>query len=187
MLFANPPTGEIAARARCAVSETILMPVFRWGNAFDAIRDLEREMDRWFRSVDFTVEGLRPGRAFPQVNIYELDDEFLLTAELPGARVEDLELSVSGGVVILRGARRDETEVAEERFRRSERPRGVWERSLPLPDRIREDDLRAELIHGVLRLHLPKAPSVEPRQIRVVDGAAPASLPDACTEEERPE
>ncbi|MFO1094763.1 MAG: hypothetical protein U0992_15870 [Planctomycetaceae bacterium] len=64
------------------------MPVFRWGNAFDAIRDLEREMDRWLRSVNFTMEGVRAGRAYPAVNIYELDEEFLLTAELPGAKAE---------------------------------------------------------------------------------------------------
>jgi HSP20 family protein len=145
------------------------MPVFRWGNAFDAIRDLEREMDRWLRSVNFTMEGVRAGRAYPAVNIYELDDEFLLTAELPGARVEDLELSVSGGVVTLRGSRSAETDVNQERFRRSERPRGVWERTLTLPARVREEDLHAELTNGVLRLHLPKAPSTTPRQIRVVE------------------
>ena len=157
------------------------MPVFRWGNAFDAIRDLEREMDRWLRSVDFTVEGIRAGRAYPAVNIYELDDEFLLTAELPGARVEDLELSVSGGAVNLRGARRDETEVAEERFRRSERPRGVWERTFTLPSRVLEEQMDAELVDGVLRLHLPKAPVQEPRRIRVVDRSGPANHPETPT------
>jgi HSP20 family protein len=156
------------------------MPVFRWGNAFDAIRDLEREMDRWLRSVNFTMEGVRAGRAYPAVNVYELDDEFLLTAELPGARAEDLELSVTGGVVTLRGARRNETDVNDERFRRSERPRGVWERTLALPSRVREEDLKAELNNGVLRLHLPKAPSTQPRQIRVVersDGPADSVSP----------
>jgi len=152
------------------------MPVFRWGNAFDAIRDLEREMDDWLRSVNFTMEGVRAGRAYPAVNIYELDDEFLLTAELPGARVEDLELSVSGGVVTLRGARRNDTEITEERFRRSERSRGVWERTLTLPvARVREEDLRAELFNGVLKLHLPKAPSQKARQIRVVERSVPAA------------
>jgi HSP20 family protein len=163
------------------------MAVFRWGNAFDAIRDLEREMDRWLRSVNFTMEGVRAGRAYPPVNIYELDNEFLLTAELPGARVEDLELSVSGGVVTLRGARRNETDISDERFRRSERPRGVWERTLTLPARVLEDELHAELTNGVLRLHLPKAPSVEPRQIRVVERSLPAGETAPATEEARPQ
>lgn len=151
------------------------MPVYRWGNALDAIRDLEREMDRWLRSVDFTMEGVRARRAYPAVNIYELDDEFLLTAELPGARVEDLELSVAGGVVTLRGGRSAEADVNQDRFRRSERPRGAWERTLTLPARVREEDLHAELTNGVLRLHLPKAPSLQPRQIRVVERSTGAA------------
>lgn len=145
------------------------MAVFRWGNAFDAIRDLEREMDRWLRSVNFTMEGLRLGRPFPPVNIYELDDEFLLTAELPGTRVEDLELSVADGLVTLRGSSQAEDNVPEERYRRSERPRGRWERTLTLPSRVQEEQLHAELTNGVLRLHLPKAPSAQPRHIRVVE------------------
>lgn len=148
------------------------MPVFRWGNAFDAFRDLEREMDRWLRSVH-TLEGLRVGRPYPPVNIYELEDEFLLTAELPGAKVDDLELSVSEGVVTIRGVRGNGAAIPQEQYRRSERPRGVWQRTLTLPARVRENDLHAELMHGVLRLHLPKAPSTQPRQIRVVESPAP--------------
>ena len=49
------------------------MPVFRWGSAFDAFRDLEREMDHLLHSVNMAFEGLRIGRPFPAVNIYELE------------------------------------------------------------------------------------------------------------------
>ncbi len=145
------------------------MPIFRWGHGLDALHDLEREMDRLLRSVNLTMEGLRIGRPYPAVNIYELDEEYLLTAELPGMRVEDLELSVSEGIVTMKGARRDHSEVPADRFRRSERPHGRWERSFSLPQRVREEALFAELQHGVLKLHLPKAPSTEPRHIPVVD------------------
>lgn len=152
------------------------MPVFRWGHAFDAFRDLEREMDRLLRSVNFGAEGLRVARQYPPVNIYELDDEYLLTAELPGTKADDLELSVADGLVTIRGVRRGETDVAEDRYRRSERPRGTWERTLTLPDRVREHELHAELNHGVLKLHLPKAPSAQPRQIPVVDAGQAAAV-----------
>lgn len=161
------------------------MPVFRWGNALDAIRDLEREMDRWLRSVNFTVEGIRAGRAYPPVNIYELDDEFLLTAELPGARKEDIELTVSGGAVTLRGSRSNQGDVPEERFRRSERPRGVWERTFTLPARVLEDGLDAELMNGVLRLHLPKAPTQQPRRIPVVERSESPAKPETTGQEEQ--
>lgn len=146
------------------------MPIFRWGNAYDAFRDLEREMDRLLQNVNWTFEGVRIGRQFPAVNIYDADGEYLLMAELPGARVEDLELSVAGGLLTMRGSRRDADVVADDRFRRSERPQGRWERTFSLPERIQEEEIRAELHHGLLKLHLPKTPSTEPRQIPVIDG-----------------
>lgn len=145
------------------------MPTFHWGNAFEAFRDLEREVDLLLQQVGQTFEGLRFGRPYPPVNIYDLDGEYLLTAELPGTRAEDFELTVANCTLTIRGRRSAEDGIPEERYRRSERPRGEWERSLTLPDRILEDDIRAELRHGILQLHVPKAPSTQPRQIQVND------------------
>ena len=145
------------------------MASFRWGNAFDAFRDLEREMDRLLRSVNLTFDGLRPGQNYPPVNIYESDSEYLLTAELPGASVEDLDLSVADGLVTIRGSRENDTDVPTERFRRSERIVGRWERQFSLPSRVIEEEMYAELNHGVLKLHFPKAASAQPRQIPVWD------------------
>lgn len=141
------------------------MAMFRWGHAFDAIRDFEREVDRLMRSI--TLEGFRVGRPFPAVNIYDLEHEFLLTAQLPGVTADDLELNVAGGVLTIKATRRRPDDIPEDRFRRTERPAGEWERSFHLPDKVRDDDMTAELNHGLLKLHLPKAPSTEPRQIPV--------------------
>ncbi len=143
------------------------MAVFRWGHAFDAFRDLEREVDRLMRSL--TMEGFRIGRPFPAVNIYELEDEILLTAELPGVSAEELDLSVANGLLTLKGVRSESPPVQEERYRRSERPVGQWERTFSLPEKVRDEDMFAELNHGVLKLHLPKAPSEEPRRIPVTE------------------
>lgn len=143
------------------------MPVFRWGSTFDAFRDLEREMDRWVRSMDLAFEGVRLGRPFPSLNLFELDDEYLITAELPGCEGGDLELNVANGILTMRGSRPKTGDVAEERYRRSERPSGPWERTISLPDRIDEERIRAELLHGLLHLHLPKLPTTAPRQIRI--------------------
>ena len=145
------------------------MASFQWGNAFHAFRDLEREMDRLLRSVNLTFDGLRPGQNYPPVNIYESDREYLLTAELPGARVEDLDLSVADGLVTIRGGRENDPDVPPERFRRSERTVGRWERQFSLPSRVVEEEMYAELNNGILRLHFPKAASAQPRQIPVWD------------------
>lgn len=141
------------------------MALFRWGSAFEAFRDLEREMDRWMRQLDLAV-GSRLVRPFPHLNLYELPEEFLLVGELPGVTIDELDISIAGSTLHLRGERRN-LDVAEDRYRRSERPKGRWERTLQLPPRIDEDRIQAELNHGILRLHLPKIPQQEPRRIPV--------------------
>ena len=146
------------------------MPVFRWGQEWSAVRDLEREVDRLLRSMNLTFHGFRLGRQFPAVNVYELEDEFLLTAEIPGMKADDLELTIAGGILTIRGRRFDPEDIPEERFRRNERFRGSWQRQISIPERVNEDALRAEFTNGVLRVHLPKADEIKARQIPVVEG-----------------
>lgn len=146
------------------------MPVFRWGQAWDPFRDLEREVDRLLASVSLSFSGIRFGREYPPVNVYETDDGLLLTAELPGTRPEDLEVLVADGVLTLRGRRTGADGVPDDRYRRQERLRGNWQRSLTLPERIEEDRMSAEFTNGVLKVRLPKAPATTPRQIPVSDG-----------------
>lgn len=146
------------------------MPLFRFGQNWDPFGDLEREVDRLLRSVDMTFHGVRLGRQYPAINLYELEDEFVLTAELPGTKLEDLELTFAGGILTLKGGRDDSPEVPEQRFRRCERFRGTWQRALSLPERIREDELKATFTDGVLRVRLPKGSPVPVRQIAVTEG-----------------
>jgi HSP20 family protein len=146
------------------------MALFRWGQAWDPFRDLEQEVDRLLASVSLSFQGIRFGRQYPPVNVYEVDDELLLTAELPGTRPEDLEVLVADGVLTLKGKRVGAEGVTDDHYRRQERPQGNWQRSLTLPALIQEDKLSAEFVNGVLRVRLPKAPASQPRQIRVSDG-----------------
>lgn len=148
------------------------MAVFRWGQAWDPFRDLEREVDQLLASVSLSFAGIRFGREYPPVNVYEFNDDLLLTAELPGTRPEDLEVLVADGVLTLKGKRTGADGVPDERYRRQERPRGAWQRSLRLPERIQEDRMKAEFSNGILKVTLPKAPAVTPRQIPVSDGNA---------------
>ena len=147
------------------------MPVFRWGQNWDVFRDLEREVDRLLRSVNMTFQGIRLGRQYPTVNLYQLEAEFLLTAELPGMRAEDLDLTIAGGILTLKGTRTDPDGIPDERFRRHERFRGSWQRSFSIPERVQEKSLTAEFNHGILKIHLPKAEEIQPRQIPVINGS----------------
>ena len=143
------------------------MAVFRLGQSWDPLRDLEREVDRLLQGVNLTFHGVRTGRQYPAVNLHESANEYILTSELPSTAPEDLDLTIANGVLTMSGQRRDESEIPEDRFRRQERPRGPWKRSLPLPERIQEDELSADFHHGVLVVRLPKAPQEEPRQIPI--------------------
>lgn len=146
------------------------MPVFRWGHSWNPFQDLEREVDRLLQSVNLSFHGIRFGQKYPAINLFELPNEFLMTAELPGTRVEDLELTIAGGVLTIGGKRLPPEGVAEEKFRRQERFRGTWQRSFTIPERVQEERLSAEFTNGVLKIHLPKAPDARPRQIPVVEG-----------------
>lgn len=146
------------------------MAVFRWRQTWGSLRDLEREFDRLLESIKMPFPGLRLERQYPPVNVYELDAEFLLVAELPGVGAENLDLTVAGGVLTLKGERRGPEGISEDRFRRHERLRGNWQRQLTLPDRVDEDGVSAEFVNGILKIHLPKLPSLKARQIPVVGG-----------------
>ena len=146
------------------------MPVFRWGNAWDAFHDLESEVDRLLEGVSLSLQGTRSSRRFPLMNLLEQPDQFLLTAEIPGVDISDLEVTASGGRLTIKGVRRPPEEADDDAFRRQERFQGSWQRTLQLPDRVEEDRLRAEFSAGVLRVTLPKAASSAPRSIPVTEG-----------------
>lgn len=149
------------------------MAVFRWGQSWDPFHDLEREVDRLLAGVSWSFQqGLRFGRQFPPVNLYEVGEELVLTAELPGVRPEDLEISVDKGVLTIKGRRVGPDGIADDRYRRQERPRGNWQRSFSFPEPIQEERLAAEFTNGVLKIRMPRAPGSQPRQIPVVEGNA---------------
>lgn len=152
------------------------MPVFRWGRAWEQLGDLEREVDQLMRSVNLSLQGVRLGRQFPPINIYELDDAYLLTAELPGVLAEDFELTIQSGVLTLQGRREDPEGIHEDRFRRQERFNGAWKRSLTLPERIDEERPSAKFDNGVLKVLLPKLAETPVRRIPVEDGNGPAAI-----------
>ncbi len=93
----------------------------------------------------------------PAVDIYETDDAYFLTAELPGVRQEDIKIEVAGSELSIRGERRCESSCARENYQRLETPRGRFHRAFTLPDRLIGDAIFANLKDGVLEVRLPKA------------------------------
>lgn len=139
------------------------MNITRW-NPFN-------EMDDFFKSYNRALarnqshEGMLSADWSPSVDITENDKEFLIKAELPEVKKEDINVSVNNGVVTLSGERKSETR--DEKEHRIERFYGSFSRSFSLPENVREDDIVAENKEGMLYLHLPKSEAEKPKKIEV--------------------
>lgn len=150
------------------------MPVFRWGQGWNPFQDLEREVDRLLQGMNLTLQA-RSTRRFPLINLLDDGSRYVLTAEIPGVELSDLEVTVAGGVLTIRGVRKPAQEAGEDSFRRQERFQGAWKRSLHLPERVNEDAMKAEYTSGVLRILLPKVADAVVRTIPVSEGPEESS------------
>lgn len=126
---------------------------------------LSRELDRMFEGF---VDHPAATRSFPPVTVWETESGFEIEAGLAGVRSEDLEVSVHGKRVTLRGER-PETKREDATEVRREWGAYKFERSFDLPTDIDNKGVVAELKDGVLRLTLPKAPGHVPQKIKVLE------------------
>lgn len=145
------------------------MALVRW----DPFRELEDMSERLNRV--FTRPALRPSGKealtvadwMPTVDISETDAEYLIKAELPEVKKEDVKVTVEEGVLTLQGERRQEKEEKGKKYHRVERSYGSFVRSFTLPESVDEANVKAEYKDGVLSLHLPKTEKVKPKAIDV--------------------
>lgn len=103
----------------------------------------------------------------PLVDITEDDKEYLIKAELPEVKKEDVKVTVENGVLTITGERKFEKEEKGRKYHRIERAYGSFARSFTLPDDADPDKVNAEFNHGVLKVHLAKSEAAKPRQIEV--------------------
>jgi HSP20 family protein len=132
---------------------------------FAALLAVQRAMDNAARSDWFGP--LTAGRgAYPPVNVFEQNGDFVLVAELPGVKKEDLDIQVKGDTVRLRGKKSvDYTDEAS--VHRRERVGGEFDRTLTLPAQIDVAAVTADYRDGVLTLKLPRAESEKPRSVTI--------------------
>ena len=160
------------------------MPTFHAGIAprFENLRD---EFDRAWTSLATAPQLQRwlAGRAqlspaerlFPAVNASESDEAIVVEAELPGLDAEDVEISIAGDELVLRGSRTRQPEqsagngekAAAVTWHRRERGSGAFERRIELPVPVDAARVEARLIDGVLTVTCPKAPQSQPRKVTV--------------------
>ncbi len=103
----------------------------------------------------------------PAIDVYETADDVVVKANLPGLRSDDVQISVTSGVLTLHGEVREENEPKQATYHLLERRTGVFERSVMLPVDVITDKAKADFEHGVLTITLPKAETVKPKTITV--------------------
>lgn len=105
----------------------------------------------------------------PSSDISETDKEYLIRAELPAVKKEDVKVTVDDGMITIEGERRQQKEDKNEKMHRVESFYGHFTRSFSLPETVDEGAIRCESKDGVLTVHIPKAqaPKTQPKQIKV--------------------
>jgi HSP20 family protein len=122
---------------------------------------LSREVDRLFDELIHRPWGFcREIRGWnPLVDLYETEDSFILEADLPGVRPEDVKVEVVDGDLVLQGGRTLEQQESNGKFHTMERSSGYFVRQMKLPGSVNKEDIKAEFKEGVLRVIIPKATS----------------------------
>jgi HSP20 family protein len=141
----------------------------RW----DPVRDmvsLREAMDRLFeesfvrpRNWPASAEGVTT----LAVDVFETQDEITVNASIPGMKPEDIDISVTGDTLTIKGETQEEKEEKDGNYHLRERRYGAFQRSVVLPTLVNADKAEAEFKNGVLTLTLPKVEEVKPKSIKV--------------------
>ena len=103
----------------------------------------------------------------PTIDVHETPDELVVTAALPGMRADDVEITMTGQTLTLRGEFKADENIKQEQYLYRERRFGSFSRTVQLPTRVQGDQAKADFTDGILTLTIPKAEEVKPRQIRI--------------------
>ena len=141
----------------------------RW-EPFRDLVSLREAMDRLF---DESVVRPRGGALAPRmrgalaVDMYETDEDIVVRASMPGVGPDDLDISITGDTLTIKGESTKEEKVEEENYICRERYYGTFSRSIAIPASVEADKAEAEFEDGVLTLRLPKAEEMKPKSIKV--------------------
>ena len=106
----------------------------------------------------------------PALDIAERKDAYLVAVELPGVKLDDLQITLEDGLLTIQGERQFTSESSEEQYHRVERSSGAFRRSITLPAHVMADEVEASMEDGVLRILVPKAAEAKPKRIQVTPG-----------------
>ena len=130
------------------------------------IYQFEQDVDRLFGTFMGNAPGYVPA-GYPAIELRSSSDESVLVAELPGVKKEELKLHVENGTLTLSGNRSEHAVPENSRWLRNELWHGAFSRTIELPHDVNAEKIVATLENGILRVQLPKAEAVRPREITI--------------------
>lgn len=135
--------------------------------------DMLRRLDNIFSLMNNARgQSMRPflteSRLFPLVNVKEKTDTFEVSTEIPGMKIEDVELKIEGETLTIKGERKPEELPEGASFHRREIISGAFQRSLTLPSKVDPENVSATYKNGILLISLPKEKKSAPKQITIV-------------------
>jgi len=142
----------------------------RWNpnrDLYSLADEMNRFVERVFSNGDTPETSLFKGTWTPAVDISEDGDNFYLEIELPGMDKDSVKVQYEEGLLTISGEKKTEREEKDVNYHRVERNYGKFERSFRVPSRILGDKVDANFSNGVLKVTLPKAEEVKPKQIDV--------------------
>jgi HSP20 family protein len=128
---------------------------------------LREAMDRLFDDAFTRPLGISGVSATPAIDMYQTDDEVVVKATLPGLKAEDVQITVTGETLTLRGEYKQESEQKEATYHIREHRSGSFERSLLLPTDVKADKAKADFEDGILTITMPIAEEVKPKSITI--------------------
>ncbi len=139
--------------------------------------DPTEEMERFFEDPLFAnwpffraVWRRAPGEEMawaPAIEVYEKDNNFVVRAELPGVKKDDVDISITGDTLTIKGERKTSKEVKNEDYYRCESRYGSFSRSITMPAAVDSKKIDASYENGILEIHVPKAKEAMPTKVEI--------------------
>jgi HSP20 family protein len=145
------------------------MNLVKW-SPFRELEDVQTHLNRFFNETPgrrVEGDGLFFADWAPPVDIHETDKEYVIRAELPAIKKEDVKVEMLDGVLTIEGERRQEKEEKGKKCHKMERSYGRFVRQFVLPNGVDTRNVQAEFKEGMLDVHLPKAAEAKPKTVEV--------------------
>jgi len=139
---------------------------------FGELSSLRREMDRLWENFfgEKPLTRMWEREWAPSLDISETRDNFVVKAEVPGIDAKDIDISLTGDVLTIKGEKKQEREEKEEDYHLVERSYGSYSRSVRLPAEVESNKIKASYKNGILNITLPKSEKVKAKEVKIKVG-----------------